>query len=93
MGTPRVMKAAEFKAKCLELMDEVALSGDVIIITKRGKVVAQLGPPPSPKPASLGGFFKDKIDFIGDVVSPVDVDWGPAEPATSSARSRCGKRR
>lgn len=87
------MKAAEFKAKCLELMDEVAVSGDVIIITKRGKVVAQLGPPPTTKPTSLGGFFKDKIEFIGDVVSPVDVDWGPAEPAMRGKKARRAKRR
>jgi len=87
------MKAAEFKAKCLELMDDVALTGDVIVITKRGKVVAQLVPPPAPKPSSLGGFFKDKIDFIGDVVSPVDVDWGPADPSTPTAPSRRRKRR
>ena len=31
----RVVKASEFKAKCLQLMDEVAASGEEIIITKR----------------------------------------------------------
>ena len=40
----RTMKASEFKAKCLKLMDEVAESGEEIIITKNGKPVAKLAP-------------------------------------------------
>ena len=39
---PRTIKASEFKAKCLKLMDEVAENGDEIIITKNGKPVAKL---------------------------------------------------
>jgi prevent-host-death family protein len=34
--------AAEFKAKCLALIDRVHDSGDPITITKRGRVVARL---------------------------------------------------
>ena len=33
----RTMKASEFKAKCLQLMDEVAKSGEEIVITKYGQ--------------------------------------------------------
>jgi prevent-host-death family protein len=40
----RTIKAGEFKAKCLALLDEVAETGETIEITKRGKVVARLGP-------------------------------------------------
>ena len=36
------MKASEFKAKCLGLMDEVAEHGGEIVITKNGKPVAKL---------------------------------------------------
>ena len=38
----RTMKASEFKAKCLKLMDEVAETGEEILITKRGRAVAKL---------------------------------------------------
>jgi prevent-host-death family protein len=38
----REIKASEFKAKCLKLIDEVNATGEAIIITKRGKVVARL---------------------------------------------------
>ena len=38
----RTIRASEFKAKCLQLIDEVAASGEPIEITKRGKPVARL---------------------------------------------------
>ena len=37
-----MIKASEFKAKCLKLMDEVAENGEEIVITKNGKPVAKL---------------------------------------------------
>lgn len=36
--------AAEFKAKCLAILDQVHESGESVTITKRGKVVARLVP-------------------------------------------------
>jgi len=36
------IKASEFKAKCLKLMDEVNETGEIIVITKNGKPVAVL---------------------------------------------------
>ena len=36
--------AAEFKAKCLSLLDRVREDGQTITITKRGRVVARLVP-------------------------------------------------
>lgn len=36
--------AAEFKAKCLALLDEVHERGNPITITKRGRVIARLVP-------------------------------------------------
>ena len=70
----RVMPAGQFKAKCLELMDEVARTGEVITITKRGKPVARLAPiVDTTKP--LFGFMEGKIKIVGDIVSPIDVEW------------------
>jgi len=34
--------ASEFKAKCLGLLDEVAETGEPVVITKRGRPVARL---------------------------------------------------
>lgn len=40
----RTVPAAEFKAKCLSLIDRVHERGEPITITKRGRVVARLVP-------------------------------------------------
>ena len=40
----RIIKASEFKAKCLKLMDEVAETGGEIIIIKNGRPVSRLTP-------------------------------------------------
>ncbi len=38
--------ASEFKAKCLALFDRVRDRGETIDVTKRGRVVARVVPPP-----------------------------------------------
>lgn len=48
----RTIPAGQFKAQCLRLLDEVAETGETIVVTKRGKPVAKLQPveePPSLK--------------------------------------------
>ena len=74
MKAERTMKASEFKAKCLEVMDTVARTGDSVILTKRGKPVAKICPISAPRP-SLFGFMKGRVEILGDIVSPIDVEW------------------
>jgi prevent-host-death family protein len=71
--------AGEFKAKCLELMDRVAETGEPLIITKRGRPVARLVRVEEPA-RSVFGFAKGMIEWMGDVVSPVSEPWTPDEP-------------
>lgn len=71
---PRIMKASEFKAKCLQLMNEVAESGDEIIITKNGRPVSRLAPYRE-RPKSLFGIDKGRIEILGDIGEPIDVEW------------------
>lgn len=70
----KTIKASEFKAKCLQLMSEVAESGDVIVITKNGQAVAQLGPVIL-RPTTLSGAHKGKIGIAGDIVAPMGEPW------------------
>jgi prevent-host-death family protein len=39
---PMQISAVKFKATCLKLIDQVAETGEPVIITKRGKVLARL---------------------------------------------------
>ena len=52
------IKASIFKARCLALMDEVAASGEEIVVTKNGKPVSRLVPIKI-RPKELFGFHKD----------------------------------
>jgi len=70
--------AAEFKAKCLELMDRVAETGESLIITKRGRPVARLVRVDAAS-ESVFGFAKGMVEWMGDVVSPVSEPWTPDE--------------
>ena len=70
---PRTIKASEFKAKCLKLMDEVAETGDEIIITKNGKPVSRLVPYRE-KPESWFGRDRGNLKILGDIISPIDVE-------------------
>ena len=71
---PRTIKASEFKAKCLKLMDEVAETGEEIIITKNGRLVARLVPCRA-KFEEFFGADKGKIEILGDIISPIEVEW------------------
>ena len=73
-GSTRTVKASEFKAKCLQLMDEVAESGEAIVITKFGKPVAKLTPHRE-KPKTLFGIDRGRIEILGDITSPLYEDW------------------
>ena len=61
----QTMKASEFKARCLKLMDEIQKSGDEIIITKNGKPVSKLVPY-RVKAATLFGLHEGIIRSDGD---------------------------
>jgi prevent-host-death family protein len=52
----REITATQFKAKCLRLLDEVAESGETLVITKHGRPVARVEPPL--RPDDLQGSMK-----------------------------------
>lgn len=72
-----IVSATEFKAKCLELLDRVGQTGEVIQVTKRGKVVAELVSPYSTNPPkrAKAGFAKGIMEVTGDIMSPIEIDW------------------
>jgi prevent-host-death family protein len=67
----QTIQASKFKARCLALMDEVARTGQTIVVTKNGKPVAELRPHRPPRARSLIGLHQGQIHIRGDIVSPV----------------------
>ncbi len=70
----QTVKASEFKAKCLKLMDEVNRTGEPIVVTKNGVPVSKLVPYRE-RPDSLFGQDRDLISIEGDIVSPLEEAW------------------
>ena len=75
----QTLKASEFKAKCLKLMDEVQKTGDEIVITKNGKPVSKLVPY-RVKSASLFGRHKNKISSLDQDIFSTDETSVNANP-------------
>lgn len=71
----KTMKASEFKAKCLAVMDEVAATGEPVVVTKNGEPVVDLVPHKKKPKRDLVGIFKDDLVIKGDIISPIDVEW------------------
>jgi prevent-host-death family protein len=70
----RTIAAGKFKATCLGLLDEVEAKREPVIVTKNGRAVAQLVPMPLDEPDPIFGFYKGKLEIVGDIVSPLYTD-------------------
>jgi prevent-host-death family protein len=68
------INATEFKAKCLALLDEVYETGSLVVISKRGKPIAQLvryaDTEPGPAQLALRGTAHINGDIERPAVSP-----------------------
>lgn len=65
------MPAAEFKAHCLSVMDNVQKTKEPVLITKRGKAVAKLVPVDE-IPREFLGRLEGVIKIVGDIESPIE---------------------
>ncbi len=73
----KTMALSQFEATCQASVEKVCQTGQPVLLTKAGKTIAQILPPP-PKTAqqSRFGCMRDTVEFIGDIVSPLpSQDW------------------
>ena len=68
------ISASQFKARCLGLMDQVAATGEVLVITKNGRPVAELHPCPSQRRDTPFGLHPT-LEICGDVITPLVEPW------------------
>lgn len=66
--------AGEFKAHCLQLLDDVQQTRGEIVITKRGKPVARLVPTEEAAPL-LFGRMRGSVTISGDIVAACGELW------------------
>jgi prevent-host-death family protein len=74
VASERIVGAAEFKARCLQLMEEVQRTRQPLVVTKRGKPLVRLTPA-ARQQAPVFGALKGTVAIHGDIVAPIDVEW------------------
>lgn len=68
------MKASQFKAECLHVMENVSKTGEPIIITKRNIPIAKLVAIEE-KEKKIFGKLKDTITFKKDILESTGEKW------------------
>ena len=72
----KTMGAGEFKARCLQVMDQVQATREPVTITKRGRPVAKLVPVDR-RSDDVFGRLRGVFQIVGDIEGPAvpPEDW------------------
>lgn len=70
-----IVRASEFKQKCLALMEEVASTGEEVVITKHGKPICKLIPLSAQPEQPRFGWMKNTLKIKGDLTAPIGAIW------------------
>ncbi len=68
----KMISASVFKARCLALMEDVAHSGETLVVTKRGRALVRVVPLDSPRP--LTGSVRFHVDDR-KLLEPLEDSW------------------
>lgn len=74
-GVVMIVPAGEFKAKCLQLMDDVQKRRVHITVTKHGKPVVDVIPVEPPARKEAFGILSGTVMVHGDIVGPIGEGW------------------
>lgn len=67
----KMIGAAEFKAHCLRILDEIQRTGEPVTVTKRGRPVVEIKPAQEPaKPKFFFGCMKGTVLKYDDPTEP-----------------------
>lgn len=77
----KTVKISEFKAKCLDILDRVARTGETLVITRRGRPLARVLPISPSSEGEWLGCLEGTARAIGDLIEPVVApeDWEVVE--------------
>ena len=66
---------SKFKATCLAVLERVRRTGRPVVVTRHGKPVAEVVPPPLPG-SGRGwlGALEGRARIVGDVVAPLGTE-------------------
>ena len=96
----KIISASELKARLLAVLDEVERTGEVVVVTKRGREVARLVGPVASLTALPQDELLNTVAYPGDVLAPIgaESDWAAlsgaslvAEPGTDGTARPAAK--
>ena len=74
--TEKSIGAAQFKADCLRVIDELSRDPQPVTITKHGRPVAVLSPAPAGRPSIIGALKGSVLRFDDPTAPALDpADW------------------
>jgi antitoxin (DNA-binding transcriptional repressor) of toxin-antitoxin stability system len=65
------MTAGRFKKNCFKVMDDLSLSREPVLITKKGKPIAKLVSADAKTTDDVFGCLRGMPKIVGDITSPV----------------------
>jgi prevent-host-death family protein len=72
----KTLTVTEFKAHCLEHLNDVSRTGESVVLTKHGRPTAMVVPPPvGSGQVWKPGLFRNSARITGDIVSPMEETW------------------
>jgi prevent-host-death family protein len=70
-GQMKSVAVSEFKSHCLSLLEDVARTGEPILVTKRGKPLARITPSGDIAVARPQDTLRGSVSYHGDLLAPV----------------------
>jgi prevent-host-death family protein len=67
----KTMPAGQFKAVCLQVMDDVQSTREAVVVTKNGRPVAKLVPV-EPASKDFLGKLSGAMKIVGDITQPIE---------------------
>jgi prevent-host-death family protein len=74
-GNARTVSAAEFKARCLELIKDVQQRRAPLVVTKHGRPIVRITAVRDRVPDTFGA-LRGTVTYRGDIVAPDAAAWG-----------------
>lgn len=78
LGGVTTIAISKFKARCLAILERVRLTGEEVLVTRRGVPVAKVVPPPpgEPEEERTFGCMAGSFEEVGDILAPLpEEDW------------------
>ncbi|HEV2990624.1 MAG TPA: type II toxin-antitoxin system Phd/YefM family antitoxin [Candidatus Angelobacter sp.] len=68
----KAVSAHAFKTRCLAIIDQVHETGEPVLITKRGRPIAELVPVKEKKLSKFLGRLQGVVRIVGDIETPIE---------------------